>query len=185
MFKSASLNIILYSLISVSSMLSLGSCFGNRYHTPDAELQKRFLESDTEFAFLLNQVNGDNLLQHINKTSIGYGNREYATEQDSKELQSLGISPETIALMKNAMNKIGIVKVVSGSKKVEFRIDQGSISNGDSFKGYAYFKEDQPKTLVESLDRYRCSPQMKDQVGNCLAFKRLRGNWYLFLFISG
>jgi hypothetical protein len=57
---------------------------------------------------------------------------------------------------------------------VEFRVDSGSFSNGDSDKGYEYSltpPEGHPKT---SLDRYRISADDKDRFGNYSVYKPIK-----------
>lgn len=72
---------------------------------------------------------------------------------------------------------LGLYGVMKGDGGVEFRVDPGSIFNGDSYKGYEYFSTP-PGHCRASLDIYRISDGDKDEFGNWAVCKPLKGNWY-------
>ncbi len=72
---------------------------------------------------------------------------------------------------------------MKGEDAVEFRVDGGLISNGDSYKGYEYTTA--PVSSVRTnLDGYRISDIDRDRLGGWIVRAPIRGNWYLYLFVN-
>lgn len=73
------------------------------------------------------------------------------------------------------------------NNSVLFVVDPPSIFNGDSYKGYLWTPLPRPR-LYSNLDSYRVydpkSDLDKDRYGNWAVYKRLKGNWYLYLFVN-
>ena len=78
---------------------------------------------------------------------------------------------------------LGLYGVMQGGGRVEFRVDPGSLSNGDSYKGYEYTPT--PHHPIRSkLDGYRIADADKTPLGGWLAHAPLAANWYLYLFVN-
>ena len=84
---------------------------------------------------------------------------------------------------KKELRKLNLRGVLKGNGEVEFRADPGSLFNGDSYKGYVY-NSGPPVHVLASLDGYNISDRDKDEFGNWIVYKPLKGNWYLYLFVN-
>lgn len=79
------------------------------------------------------------------------------------------------------LRRLGLYGVMKGGRGIEFRVDPGSISNGDSHKGFMH-RTALPRHVRASLDDYRISDADETEFGFVL--KPLKGNWYLYLFVN-
>lgn len=106
------------------------------------------------------------------------------SEHDFSDIERLGLTRERWVTYQKQLQELGLAGgVLKGEGRVEFRVDPGSIFNGDSYKGYAY-EPTPPGRLQSSLDGYRISENDKDKFGDWNVYKPLKGNWYLYLFVN-
>ena len=75
--------------------------------------------------------------------------------------------------------RLGLWSVMTNGGGIEFRVDPGSLLNGDSYKGF-WYREDEPRGIRTSLDEYRFSGKNDEQI----VYKALRGHWYLYIFVN-
>jgi hypothetical protein len=97
--------------------------------------------------------------------------------------EHVGLTNRRLVSLRQQIQDLGVVQINQNDDKVEFRIDNGSIINGDSYKGYAYIQEP-PEHQRAKLDWYRESESNMDRFGNSLIYEPLKGHWYLFLFVN-
>ncbi len=81
------------------------------------------------------------------------------------------------------LRNLGLYGGMKGAGGVEFRVDAGTISNGDSYKGI-WYRPTRPTSIRTSLDSYGISDQDKARFGGWLAYKPLKEDWYLYIFVS-
>ena len=175
------------SLIACGSALFLlGSCAVGWNHTPDAVLERRFLERQANLEALLAEVQADAGLQTIQPRTVIYANRLFnVTGGDFSALERLGMSRAKWNHYQEQLRKLGLAGGITKTEgRVEFRVDPGSILNGESYKGYE-FRQTPPETILASLDKYRISDSDRTKFGGWLAYKHLKGNWYMYLFVNG
>lgn len=166
------------------SCLWLGACVVGAHHTADAELEKRFLTHESEFEALLADVQADPKLEMINATDIRYGGRSVSLVGGASAAERVGLSAARLERYEGLLRRLGIAEVTKGAGDVEFRVDQGSFSNGDSYKGYEYSLS-APEHARRSLDEYRASEPDRDSSGGYYVCKPLKGSWRLYLFVNG
>jgi hypothetical protein len=160
-----------------------------QHHTPDAQLEQQFFRHEGAFESLLQVVMVDSNLTTIKPSTLIYGGQQADVQKnDLSEAVSVGMSKERWAFYQSQITALGIAGgILKGGGAIEFRVDQGSTSNGDSYKGYEYC-ERIPGRLLSSLDSYGIqapdSQQDRDAYGNWRVYKRLKGNWYLYLFVN-
>jgi hypothetical protein len=173
-------------IVCCSSLSLLGSCAVDRNHTPDAVLERRFLERQADFEALLAEVQSDAGLKTIQPDTVIYGNRLFNVgDGNFSDLERLGMSRAKWDYYQAQLRKLGLAGgVLKGGGRVEFRVDPGSISNGDSYKGYE-FRQTPPETVLSSLDTYRISNSDWNKFSGWLVYKRLNANWYIYLFVNG
>ena|SRR5579862_4908489 len=154
-------------------------------HTSDATLEQIFAKHEPEFEALLAGVQADSQLMTPQPKSLIYaGHLLEVNSTDFSEMERLGLPRERWLRYQKQMADLGLKGgVMKGEGAIEFRVDPGSISNGDSYKGY-WYTQTPPGHLRPSLDGYRIADQDKDRFGNWAVYKRIKGNWYLYLFVS-
>ncbi len=170
------------SLIGVCSLVV--ACAVGRRHTPDAELERKFLDNEAAFESLLSEVQADERVTMISTTHVRYGDRILSAESSRNELERLGFTRDLWTRYQQQLKGLGLVAVLKHSSCIEFRVDQGSIRNGDSYKGYAYCTTT-PGHLKSSLDDYRISEADRDKSEGYSVSKPLKGRWYLYLYVNG
>src|SRR5689334_21920050 len=98
-------------------------------------------------------------------------------------MEALGLTRDRWILYREKLRGLNLYGVLKGDAAIEFRVDPGSISNGDSYKGY-WYTTIRPAHVRPNLDTYLIADEDKDQNGNYIVFKELDGNWYLYLFVN-
>ncbi len=163
---------------------SISSC--SIRHTSDSALQLAFYLQEKEFTALLADVQADPKFGTLTPRSVIYAGRlTEVNDRDFSEIEGLGLTKQRWSRYQKQLQNLGLAGGVFKSEgRVEFRVDPGSIFNGDSYKGYVYM-EAPPEHLRTRLDGYRMTDSDKDKFGNWLVYKKLKDNWYLYLFING
>lgn len=81
--------------------------------------------------------------------------------KDPIEVEHVGLPKEKWMRYQRSLRALGIVQILKGEGGVSFKVDQNSISNGDSDKGYEYDLAP-PEHQKTSLDAYRISANDRD-----------------------
>lgn len=165
--------------------LALDGCSAGRNHTPDSALERNFRDHEREFEALLHAVEGDSKLTMIGPGCLRYGGRQVKVYGDDiSPIYTAGFSQEAWIGYQKQLGALGLKGgVLKSEGRVEFRVDPGSIANGDSYKGYEY-RATPPQRLRESLDGFRISEGDRSQFGGYVAYKHLKGRWYLYIFAN-
>jgi len=164
--------------------LLAGACTVGRLHTPDSKLEENFILHQTGFEALLAQVEADQGLEMVRADAIRYGGGTFYSGGDPSGMERLGLSSKRLASYSEQLRRLGVAQITKGEGFVEFRVDTGSLINGDSYKGYQYSPTQPAGHRKASLDAYRISEDDKDRFGNFSVYKPLNGNWYLYLFVG-
>lgn len=171
-------------LCPLVSALLLNACAVGWSHTSDAALEKVFQAHEAEFRTLLAEVQADSQLATLQRNSLIYAGRLVNLHaSDPAEIERTGLPRERWVGYQKQLSGLGLYGVMKGNGCVEFRVDPGSLYNGDSYKGYEYISTP-PRHIRASLDGYRISDEDKDEFGNWAVYKALKGNWYLYLFVN-
>ena len=164
--------------------LFLDGCTVGTNHTSDAALERVFNHSQAEFEVLLAEVQADSQLTTLQRNTVIYAGRLVnVDESDLSEVEHLGLSKDTWKRYQKQLRELGLYGVLKSESRVEFRLDPGSIRNGDSYKGYEY-RQTPPEHVRTSLDGYRVFDGDKDRFGGWSVYKPLKANWYLYLFVN-
>lgn len=163
----------------------LPSCSVGQRHKSDALLEQVFRQHQAEFQGFLAELQMDRLLTTIETGILIYGGRRFEmTETNYADIERLGLPRARLAMYQKQLQDLGLAGVTQSEKGIEFRVDQGSLFNGDSYKGYWYLPSP-PLHVLASLDKYRFAERdINTSDGGSLVFKPIGDGWYLYLFIS-
>src|ERR1051326_151832 len=168
-----------------SLLVFVTGCAVGWNHTSDASLERHFSRHQTQFEALRAEVQADSQLTTLQPRAIIYaGKRVEVRDGDLTELERLGLTRERWEHYQKELEDLGLAGVMKGDSDIEFRIDSGSLLNGDSYKGY-WYGSTAPYRVRDSLDGYRCSDRDQDKFGNWGVCKPLKRNWYVYLFVNG
>ena len=160
-------------------------CAVGRHHTSDASLERVFNQHRAEFEALLADLQADPQLTTLMPHVVIYDGRRVEIQEDnSEEIERRGLPKARWTQYMKQMQQLGLVGITRSAEEVEFRVDPGTLFNGDSYKGYSYRQTVPDRLLLPSLDGYRISDRDLNGFGGWLVFKRLTGNWYLYLFVN-
>jgi hypothetical protein len=160
------------------------ACAVGGRHTPDSRMEENFILQEAGFEALLAEVNADDKLEMLRVDAVRYAGRDFSDRSDPSGLEHLGFAREHWGNYKQKLRKLGIAQITRREGGVEFRVDAGTFSNGDSYKGYEYSLTP-PGRRETNLDQYRISEVDRDRFGNYFVCKPIKGNWYLYLFVNG
>jgi hypothetical protein len=107
------------------------------------------------------------------------GSRADLHEINLSTMRLLGLPSERAVYYEDRLRRLGLWSVGKSGRGIEFRVDPGSVSNGDSYKGFWWYREDEPPDIRPSLDEYRFD-QRKDEI----VYKEVEGQWYLYIFVN-
>lgn len=155
-------------------------------HVSDSDLEQRFRQHEQELDALLAEVQADTNLTTVQPNVVIYAGRRFdLRDQDPTGIEQLGLTKSRLIGYQRRLRDLnlegGILKGTSG--EIEFRVDPGSIWNGDSYKGYWYAPYPPPHILA-TLDGYRLSKGDENPHGGYSVYRPLKGNWSLYLFIN-
>jgi hypothetical protein len=174
------------SLCLCASLILLGGCAVGWNHTWDATLEQRFVQHRAEFEQLLAEAERDSQLHVLQPRFLSYAGKRFENVDESNfsEIEILGMPRVRWNSYQQQLKALKIAGGISKTEgRIEFTVDTGSLTNGDSYKGYEY-RTSPPDHVLSSLDGYRISDQHKDKFGNWAVYKPLSGNWYLYLFVN-
>jgi hypothetical protein len=144
-------------------------------HTPDAVLERTFKSHQAEFESLCAELEASSQL-----TTLFAGDRADLHENNIYAMKRAGLPKENVAKYEEQLRRLGLWCITKGGRGLEFRVDPGSVTNGDSYKGFYWYREGQPPDIRPSLDEYRFSKSDKD----LMVYKALKGHWYLYIFVN-
>jgi hypothetical protein len=154
-------------------------------HTPDAVLERAFRAHQTEFEALLAEVQKDSKLVTVQRHVLIYGGQTVdLRESDLSAIERTGLPIGRWRHYQDELERLGLYGVMKDGSRIEFRVDAGTLFNGDSYKGFEY-RAYQPPHIRVSLDDYRISDEDKTQFRGWLVYKTLNEHWYLYLFVDG
>jgi hypothetical protein len=159
------------------------ACSVGRHHTSDSRLEENFFRHEREFETLLADVTADERLRMIGVRGFRYGDATASGPGDPAEFERLGLPKERFERYQLLLRTLGLVQVTKGESGVEFRVDPGTITNGDSYKGYEYYLTP-PEHQKRSLDEYRTTEVDRGRHGGYRVSKLIKGHWYLYLFVN-
>lgn len=173
------------SSLGVVVVLSLlAGCTTGSRHTSDTVLARRFKERRSDFDTLLATVQNSSGIEMVAAEVVYVAGRSYKLPPDRELLRSAGISDELLISIRHLMTTLGIKVVIRASGRVEFRVDPGSVLNGDSYKGYMFLEDPSPVKVRPNLDDYRWTRQDQNPSGDIIVYKKLDERWFLYLFIN-
>ena len=174
-----------YLTIIAALWLLLSRCSVGYSHTSDEKLERNFLEHESTFETLLRDVRSDPKITTLQPGFLIYGNRRAdVVASNPSVVDATGLSRSRWNSYLETFHDLGLAGgVLRGRDHVEFRVDKGSVRNGDSYKGYE-FDPDRPAHVRSSLDSYRVADADRDEFGNWIVRKHIKGNWYLYLFVN-
>ncbi len=111
------------------TILLLGSCAAGRRHTSDATLERIFKSHQAEFESLRAEMEAGPLLMRLFA-----GRRMNLHELNLSAMDIAGLPRERVRQYEDRLRRLGLWSVMKGGYGIEFRIDPGTISNGDSYK---------------------------------------------------
>ena len=161
------------AVVLLSAMLLLQACAAGWSHTSDAALARRFESNEAEFESLRAEFEANPQLR-----ALFAGDCQGLHQNNLSAMQLAGFPKERARRYEDQLQRLGVWSVIKGGRGIEFRVDPGSVSNGDSYKGIYWYREDEPRDVRPSLDDYRFS--VKDE----FVYKALKGHWHLYIFVA-
>jgi hypothetical protein len=151
-------------------ILSLSACAVGRRHTSDAVLEHTFETHSAEFEVLRDEFEANSQLR-----ALFSGDRVDFHEKHLHAMELAGLPRERATHFEDQLRRLGLWCVTKGGYGIEFRVE---ISDADSYKGFWWYREGEPRDVRASLDDYRFSKT--DEI----VYKALKGHWYLYIFVS-
>ncbi len=155
-------------------MLSLVlACSSEPEHPSDAELEKNFYAHEADFNLLAQMAIEDADMISITPTSTERKKNSDGQASKAKDAFSL----ERYEQYRQIFNRLGKNDGITNYQPSEMRVSvsmHGTLTRITS-KGYAYLPE-KPTEMRESLDKV----SFEDYRQYNVAYKHLKGNWYLY-----
>lgn len=173
------------AMLVVSIVLGC-ACSVGRQHTPDLVLEERFFRDRGEFEKLLKDVQADDKIEAIQPDGVLYAGKWLSLREpgSAAALERVGLTAERLSRYEEQLGRLRLNGgVMKEHGTVEFRADQGSFSNGDSYKGYV-FRTTRPARTLSDLDGYRKSERDRTPEGDWIVYRLLTDRWYLYLFVN-
>jgi hypothetical protein len=165
---------VVASLCTTIFLLQACAPVGSR-HTSDTALERTFESHRAEFESLCAELEANSQLM-----TLFAGDRADLHEKNVYAIELAGLSRGSVMHYEDQLRSLGLWSVIKGGRGIEFRVDPGSISNGDRYKGIYWYREGEPSNVRRSLDEYRFSSKNNDQ----FVYKAIKGHWYLYIFVS-
>ena len=127
------LRLITAPALSGACFLLVG-CSVEARHTSDAKLERNFLDHQAEFGALLTKLQADTGLTMISTRAVYYRGHLISTADDFVQAERAGLTKEHWAEYQRHLVDLGLVQIGKSDSGIEFRVDQGSMFNGDSYK---------------------------------------------------
>jgi hypothetical protein len=69
---------------------------------------------------------------------VRFAGHDFSNRAELSGLERLGFARKRCVSYTQHLRELGLAQITKGGGTVEFRVDTGSLSNGDSYKGYEY-----------------------------------------------
>jgi hypothetical protein len=168
----------------ITVILLLSACSVGRHHTSDSQLTRNFINHEAEFEVLLSEVQKDVNLTMIDRNEAQYAGRVVIVKDGFLPMERIGLSEQGWRKYQKFMQDLGLARIIMSQDLVEFRVYNGSLFNGDSYKGYEY-RLGAARHPKISLDDYRVSAPDRESSGGYYVSRQLKGHWRLYLFVNG
>jgi hypothetical protein len=157
-------------------LVSLG-CSHPHGNTPDAVLRTNFSANESSFLELRAMVLEDRDFLTISTKYVI--TKTQTVNSPPARLELVGLSRERYQKYVELFHSVGLDGVFRGEGGVVFRVNNPTLWNGDSSKGYMYSLAE-PTPCVSNLDSYvpasRAHPWR--------VYSRLKQHWYLYLAVG-
>ncbi len=173
--------------VCIGFLLTLLNVCCGLQHSSDSNLEHTFWSHQNEFENLLADVQADEKFGMVHSHGLTYAGRSLRSELELnvEDVERLGLAKERWRRYQMYLQNLGLRGgIFKGDGRVEFRVDPGSLFNGDSYKGY-WYASTPPGHFKASLDDYQLAAGDKDRFGNWEVFRTLKGHWYLYLLVNG
>ena len=144
-------------------------------HTSDAALARLFESRQAEFESLRAEFAANSELM-----ALFAGDRADLHQNNIYAMKRARLPQENVEKYEGRLRRLRLWCITKGGRGLEFPVDPGTVSNGDSYKGFYWYREGQPPDIRPSLDEYRLSKNDKD----LMVYKALKGHWYLYIFAN-
>ena len=165
----------LAAIVAVPTLIFALMSFGESApHPSDKALGETFFAHEADFNKLVEMCNVDSHVLRIAPDFTWLDNNAAWPRPESE----LGFSRQRWDEYRSLFLKLGLTAGVLNYQpdSVMFLASTRGLVTGGSSKGYAYSLKE-PEVIVDSLDNATFSKSR-------IAYKRLKGNWYLFYMIS-
>ena len=165
----------LAAIIAVPTLIFALMSFGESApHPSDKSLGQTFFAHESDFNKLVEMCNADS---HVVRIASDFTWLDHNAAWPRPESE-LGFSRQRSDEYRSLFSKLGLTAGVLNYQpdSVMFLASTLGLVTGGSSKGYAYSLKE-PEVIVDSLDNASFSKSR-------IAYKRLKGNWYLFYMIS-
>jgi hypothetical protein len=115
------------------------SCAVESRHTSDAALEQSFEANQAGFESLRAEFEANPLLM-----TLFAGDSPDLHEENLSRMDLAGLPRERLTHFEGQLRRLGLWSVRKGGRGIEFRVDPGSFSNGDSYKGIYWYREGGP-----------------------------------------
>ena len=166
-----------------SLVLLLNSCSVGNAHLQDEMLIERFRSNEAQFKMLVQKFQEDKKLRMIGLDAASYSGRLLQGEKELLRLESAGFTKMAWNNYQDHFRQLSLVRILKADSAIELRVDEQSILNGNSSKGYWYGQVPPSARLEASLNNYRLSRQT-GRVGGTMVVRKISTDWYLYLFVE-
>jgi len=166
------------------ALISCGGCAVGSHHTSDAELERKFVSHRMEFEKLSTELAADEGFEMIRSDSLRYRGRVLRGRIGERDVGDIGLTTGRLETYRRILGSLGVLQITKTGGAIEYRVDQGSVWNGDSNKGLEYCPRQPRGVSSQNLDSYRIGPDSRPERGGRFVYKPLGGNWYLYLFVN-
>ncbi len=151
----------------------------NNSHPADESLLYNFHENEQRFELLLKMAKEDSHMIRVAR-SFTWTKKNASFPRPKSEI---GISDERWSQYKNLFDELDLDAGILNyqPERTEFISSTKGLMTGGSSKGYVYLLN-KPNKLEKSLDNFDESGFNKDIN---YAYKKIKGNWYLYYEVSG
>ena len=155
-------------------VMFLSSPFSERPHPADQELQANFTKNEADFELLVRMAKEDSKVLRIAPDFTWLDNNADWPRPESE----LGFSTQRWKEYQSLFSRLGLPAGILNYQPdvVMFLASTKGLVTGGSSKGYAYSLKE-PSPIVDSLENVSFKTSR-------IAYKRLKGNWYLFYEVS-
>ena len=155
-------------------------------HTSDSTLERNFARNEPRFNRLIADLNSDTKIEMVDRAELRYGGVSFeSTPAGLAGLRQRGFPADRWDHYRQELRTLGIARALGGGGTVELRVDEASLWNGSSYKGYWYSTNPPGGHRRTKLDDYRLSKQDLTPSEGYFLYKPIKANWYLYLFIDG